>query len=278
MLNYVIKAILNEDGSVAWQVNGNSVPVARLMAHQRAVQRIELATNGFIINDGETVKVSFFNPEKSLKVDEETMFKRDGLQEWFLSVPALVHNTPGEWEAQFFIVDESGNVMPSQKTVFVEYSSIKSAGIEMVTEDKVQELFNQATAAATTCEEIKEEILAGLGGSGGGSVGGKVYYSHNISFKFTSNMRECLIKVPTIYNSDPTPITADDLNKNADNFGYMRKSVDVGYSIQLVKFNFEIFPATPDNPEEVIVVGFHDSVGYADLTPTSDYIDEVKEL
>ena len=180
MLNYIIKAILNEDGSVAWQVNGNSVPVAKLMAHQRAIQRIELATNGFIVNDGETVKVSFFNAEKSLKVDEETMFKRDGVQEWFLSVPALVHNTPGEWEAQFFIVDESGNVMPSQKTVFVEYSSIESAGIEMVTEEQVVELWENANNAkrvseeakniatekaqiavdsATECEEIKQEIL-----------------------------------------------------------------------------------------------------------------------
>lgn len=167
MLNYIIKAILSEDGSIAWQVNGNAVSVARLMAHQRAIQRIKLSPNGFIINDGETVKVSFFNAETGIEINEEPMFKMDGVQEWIVAVPALVHNTPGEWEAQFFIVDESGNVSPSQKSVFVEYSSIKSAGLEMVTEDQMQELFTQTDAAknaavlsAQVATEKAEEVLS----------------------------------------------------------------------------------------------------------------------
>lgn len=163
MKEHIIRAILYQDMSVKWkdaELNGD-VNV-HLNVHQKTRQFVEAELGDFLLSDGEAILASFEktidgeiyheNPAKMERINDETNAFR-------LQIPTLVHNTPGEWGVQFFVVTDydpiTGNYTnsyPFDKAKFSEHSSIIDDGLTVPTGENLSVLYTEAKQCAETAK------------------------------------------------------------------------------------------------------------------------------
>ncbi len=154
MKEHIIRAILYQDMSVRWkdaELNGD-VNV-HLNVHQKTRQIVEAELDDFLLSDGEAILVSFektidgatnhINPQKMDKVESEQRVYR-------LQIPALVHNTPGEWGLQFYvavgydsITGEYEYLNPFDIAKFSEHSSFIDDGLTVPTGENLKALYEK---------------------------------------------------------------------------------------------------------------------------------------
>jgi hypothetical protein len=148
MKEHIIRAILRQDMSVAWKdAELNGEVNVHLNVHQKARQIIEAELGDFLLSDGEAILVAF---EKTTEgefhhVNPQRMDPIDGEQGAFrLQIPTLVHNTPGEWGAYFYIATNY-NLYTGEYTYaysfdvakFSEHSSFIDDGLTVPTADNM---------------------------------------------------------------------------------------------------------------------------------------------
>ena len=163
MKEHIIRAILYQDMSVKWkdaELNGD-VNV-HLNVHQKTRQFVEAELDDFLLSDGEAMFASFQktidgefyheNPAKMDNVEGERCVFR-------LQIPALVHNTPGEWGVQFFVVTDydpiTGNYTesyPFDKAKFSEHSSFIDDGLTVPTGENLRALYASVVDAIETAK------------------------------------------------------------------------------------------------------------------------------
>ena len=169
MKEHIIRAILYQDMSVKWkdaELNGD-VNV-HLNVHQKTRQFVEAELDDFLLSDGEAILASF---EKTIdgEIYHENPVKMDNVEGerrvFRLQIPTLVHNTPGEWGVQFFVVTDydpiTGNyteAYPFDKAKFSEHSSFIDDGLTVPTRENLSELFRKAEEAKAKAEEFANNI------------------------------------------------------------------------------------------------------------------------
>lgn len=170
MKEHIIRAILYQDMSVKWkdaELNGD-VNV-HLNVHQKTRQFVEAELDDFLLSDGEAILASF---EKTIdgEIYHENPAKMDNVEGerrvFRLQIPTLVHNTPGEWGVQFFVVTDydsiTGNyteAYPFDKAKFSEHSSFIDDGLTVPTGENLSALYAEAKAAETNAAQSCTEAL-----------------------------------------------------------------------------------------------------------------------
>ena len=172
MKEHIIRAILYQDMSVKWkdaELNGD-VNV-HLNVHQKTRQFVEAELGDFLLSDGEWILAAFekvidgetnhINPTamEKLVAAEKTVFQ--------LRIPTLVHNTPGEWGLQFYLVTnynpaigEYKDCYPFDEVRFVENSSFFDDGLTIPGNDNLSLLYNAAVAARNTATAAVEDATS----------------------------------------------------------------------------------------------------------------------
>lgn len=206
MKEHIIRAILYQDMSVKWkdaELNGD-VNV-HLNVHQKTRQIVEAELDDFLLNDGEAILASF---EKTIdgEIYHENPVKMDKMEGerrvFRLRIPTIVHNTPGEWGIQFFVVTDydpiTGNYTdsyPFDKAKFSEHSSFIDDGLTVPTGENLSALYAEAKAAAANAEANADKAKAVLNefvkhlksalvakyDKAGGTISGDVVIQGNLS-------------------------------------------------------------------------------------------------
>ena len=133
MKEHIIRAVLYQNMSVQWKDTELRDGVnIHLNVHQKTRQFVEAELGDFILSDGEWILAAFEktidgenyheNPTHMDKMEADNCFR--------LQIPTLVHNTPGEWGIQFYLVTDYNpvtgdytNAYPFDKVKFSEYYS-----------------------------------------------------------------------------------------------------------------------------------------------------------
>lgn len=168
MKEHIIRAILYQDMSVKWkdaELNGD-VNV-HLNVHQKTRQFVEVELDDFLLSDGEAVLASF---EKTVdgEIYHENPTKMDNVEGerrvFRLQIPTLVHNTPGEWGVQFFVVTDydpiTGNyaeAYPFNQAKFSEHSSFIDDGLTVPTGENLSALYAEVKTAETNAVRSAEQ-------------------------------------------------------------------------------------------------------------------------
>ena len=154
MKEHIITAILYQDMSSKWkdaELNGG-VNV-HLNVHQKARQFVEVELGDFLLSDGDAILVSFEKEEDGelYHVNPEKMENIAGDSKAFrIQIPTLVHNTPGVWGVQFYLVTdynavtgEYASAHPFDVLDFSEHSSFLDDGLTVPTKENLSALYKE---------------------------------------------------------------------------------------------------------------------------------------
>ena len=170
MKEHIIRAILYQDMSVKWKDAEQSGDVnVHLNVHQKARQFVEVELGDFLLSDGETILASF---ERTIQGDiyHENPAKMDSVEDescvYRIKIPTLVHNMPGEWGVQFFVVsgynpatEEYEFSYPSDKAKFCEGSSFIDDGLTVPSKENLSALYKASVASAESAEAAADSAM-----------------------------------------------------------------------------------------------------------------------
>lgn len=154
MKEHIIRAILYQDMSVKWKdAELNGEVNVHLNVHQKARQFVEVELGDFLLSEGEAILASFEKQEDGqvYHINPEKMENIVGNSKAFrIQLPTLVHNTPGIWGTQFYLVTgyevatgEYVSAYPFDKLYFSEHSSFLDDGLTVPTKENLSALYRE---------------------------------------------------------------------------------------------------------------------------------------